>query len=118
MKTLKTKIGKTDVLVETIETNDITPVTSGVSYSRSFQENIAPFCSHTSAENMKDVFEKANEVIKGMAQELSDSFSKDISQPSEIKVSFGMSLSAEGNIWVIKGGSEVTMNVELTWKQE
>ena len=66
----------------------------------------------------KEAFESARTVISGIAQEISKSVMNGAYAPSETKVGFSMSLTTEGNLWLIKSGSNVTLNVELTWKKD
>lgn len=64
-----------------------------------------------------NAFDSAREVICGIAEELSGTVTQAVNPPDEMKISFGMSLSAEGNIWLVKGGSNMAINVEMTWKR-
>ena len=64
-----------------------------------------------------DAFKSAQEVIGGIAKEISNSIMKGRYAPSETKVGFSMSLTTEGNLWLIRSGSDMTLNVELTWKK-
>lgn len=107
MNVVKTKVGNTEVLIETIRTGkhelfhgmENTNISEGIS------------CEVFNA------FESAKEVISGIIQEMSDAVAFDENPPDETKIGFSMSLEAEGNLWMIKGTSNATLNVELTWKK-
>ncbi len=64
-----------------------------------------------------DAFKSAKEVIDGIAEEFSEIAVNAVKPPDETKIGFSMSLSTEGNLWVVKGEGSVTLNVELTWKR-
>lgn len=106
MGVIKTKVGNAEVLVETFSVNT--------------QDNF-PGMTDTSSSNgisdkLLDVFQSAKDVIDGIVEEFSDIATNSINPPDETKIGFSMSLSTEGNLWVVKGSGNVTLNVELTWK--
>lgn len=107
MGVIRTKVGNAEVLIETVDTK----------MNESFSGMADTGNKSTISDKVYDVFENAKEVIQGVVQEVSEIVVQDINPPDETKVSFGMSLSTEGNLWLIKSGGSLTLNVELTWKR-
>lgn len=110
MGIISTKVGNAEVLIETVE------------LSERNRETAFPGMRDTAAhdfvtEHVLNIFDNAREVIRGIADELSSTVAQAVNPPDETKISFGMSLSAEGNTWLVKGGSNMTINVQMTWKR-
>lgn len=107
MSVIRTKVGNTEVLIETVGTKS-----QGLFPGMEDTAN-----SDTIGGKVLNAFESAKEVISGIVQEFSAAVACEVNPPTETKIGFSMSLSTEGNIWLIKSGSNMTLNVELTWKQ-
>lgn len=107
MGVIRTKIGNAEVLVETVETR----------MKESFPGMTDTADRNTVSDKISDAFESAKDVIQGIVQEFSGIIAQGVDSPDETKISFSMSLTAEGNLWLIKSGSNMTLNVEITWKK-
>lgn len=108
MGVIKTTAGGAEVLIETVNPTG--------QYAFSGMEDTAS--ASVLAGIAKETFESARKVIGGIAQEMSKSVMSGAYAPSETKIGFSMSLTTEGNLWLIKSGSNVALNVELTWKKD
>ena len=105
MGVIRTKAGSAEVFIETVDSKI---------------QGAFPGMTDTAdrvGDKIQDVFESAKDVIRGVVQEFSEIVTWGANSPDEVKVAFSMSLTTEGNLWLIKGGSNMTLNVELTWKQ-
>lgn len=108
MGVIRTTAGSAEVLIETVNP-------SGQSAFSGMEDTAnAGVMVGIAAE----AFQSAREVISGIAQEISKSIMSGAYAPSETKIGFSMSLTTEGNLWLIKSGSDMTLNVELTWKKD
>lgn len=107
MGIIKSKAGNVEVLIETINVN--TPDTFPGMMDTAGSDGIGG--------KLLNAFESAREVIDGIAEEFLEVATNAVNPPDEKKVKFGMSLSTEGNLWVLRGEGSVTLNVELTWKR-
>ena len=107
MGVIRTKVGNTEVLIETV----------GVRAQSAFPGMEDTSNIDTVGSRAIDALRGAKDVISGIVNEFSEAFVCELNPPSETKIGFSMSLSTEGNIWLIKSGSNMTLNVELTWKQ-
>lgn len=107
MGVVRTKIGNAEVLIETVETKT----------QEAFPGMTDTADRNTVSDKIYDAFESAKDVIQGIVQEFSGIIAQGVNPPDETKISFSMSLTAEGNLWLIKSGSNMTLNVEMTWKQ-
>lgn len=105
MGVIRTTAGGAEVLIETVNPTAFPGMEDSASTS-------------ALADIAKETFESARKVISGIAQEVSKSVMSGAYAPSEIKIGFSMSLTTEGNLWLIKSGSNVALNVELTWKKD
>lgn len=106
MGVIMTKAGEAKVLIETVDTKS----------PESFPGMTDTADLEMARDKIYDVFESAKSVIEGIAQEFSEIITSGAVSPDEAKISFGMSVTAEGNLWLIKSGGDMSMNVELTWK--
>lgn len=107
MGLIKTKAGNAEVLIETMNVNT---------------QSVFPGMTDTVAGDViggkvLKAFKSGKEVINGIAEELSEIATNAVNPPDETKIGFSMSLSTEGNLWVVKGEGSATLNVEMTWKR-
>ncbi len=107
MGVVRTNIGNVEVLIETVETE----------MQEAFPGMTDTADRNTVSDKIYDAFESAKDVIQGIVREFSGINALGVNSPDETKISFSMSLAAEGNLWLIKSGSNMTLNVEMTWKQ-
>lgn len=107
MGVVRTNIGNVEVLIETVETEK----------QEAFPGMTDTADRNTVSDKIYDAFESAKDVIQGIVGEFSEINALGVNSPDETKISFSMSLAAEGNLWLIKSGSNMTLNVEMTWKQ-
>lgn len=113
MGIIKTKVGNAEILIETVPVSEINERRH---FSGMRDTTAREFIKDSISDHVLEVFYGASEAICGIAQELEVKM-HDIKSPDELTVSFGMALSAEGNIWMIKGGTNMTINVQMTWKR-
>lgn len=107
MGVIRTRVGNAEVLIETVDTT----------MQKTFSGMTDTADRDTVGEKICDAFESAKDVIQGVVQEFSQIIEQGVNPPDETKIGFSMSLTAEGNLWLIKSGSNMTLSVELTWKQ-
>lgn len=107
MGVIRTKAGNAEVLIETV----------GTEKQGAFPGMTDTADRDTAGERLYNVFESAKDTIQGIVQEFSEVVSRGVHSPDEMKIGFSMSLTTEGNLWLIKSGSNMTVNVELTWKK-
>ena len=107
MGVIKTKIGSAEVFIETVDTK----------VQGAFPGMMDTADRDRVGDKIHDAFESAKDVIHGVVQEFSEIITWGVDSPNEVKVAFSMSLTTEGNLWLIKSGSNMTLNVELTWKK-
>ena len=107
MGLIKTKAGNAEVLIETMNVNT----------QSAFPGMTDTAVSDAIGGKVLEAFKSAKEVIDGIAEEFSDIATNAVNPPDETKIGFSMSLSTEGNLWVVKGEGSVTLNVEMTWKR-
>lgn len=108
MELIKTNVGGAEVLIEAINTNGQSQFWG--------MEDTADVADVIGV--AKDALRSAREIINGIAEEMSKSILSEAHTPAETKIGFSMSLTTEGNLWLIKSGTNMTLNVELTWKKD
>jgi hypothetical protein len=70
------------------------------------------------ADRTLDAYQRAEAAIVGVAQSVAGTIARLVQEgrhPREVQVEFGLTVSAEGNIVVVKGAAEATLKVALTY---
>ncbi len=68
------------------------------------------------AEKAAAALDKAMNTIHHMARRVTSAMDAMVKKPSEVEVSFGITLDAEAGALVAKAGMEASINVTLVWK--
>jgi hypothetical protein len=72
----------------------------------------------SAASRVVDAYERAEQAVIGVASSVAGTISQLIKQgghPSQVEVEFGLSVSLEGSVMVMKGTTEATLAVRLTY---
>lgn len=108
MNFIKTKVGNAEVLIETVGARN-----------QGYFPGMEDTANYESVgDKVYNTFENVREVISGIVQEFSEEVFCQVHSPSEMKIAFSVSLSTEGKVLLVKGSSNMTLNVELTWKKD
>jgi hypothetical protein len=109
MRTVRTTIGNTEVLIEAIDENVevLGPPAGGRA---------------TRPTSITDDLQKAYGKAKAIIAEIAEDISKEIhevssaSRPAELALEFDLGFSAQAGAWVITGKGECALKVTMTWK--
>lgn len=110
MDTVATRIGDTRILIEAVPTGPpIEP--AGAPGKWGTIET-----SKTPEERLADSYADLKTTLRDISADLGSAFAdRGAGGPSTIEVSFGLTLSANANVWVLRAGGEVSLTVTLTW---
>jgi hypothetical protein len=105
MDTVEAQVGSSRVLVEAVEVP--LPATPGGRYG-----------TEKTSKDLRDAYAQ----LKGLLQDVAEDMGTDLAKPrpnwpAQIQLEFGLSFSAEGNIWVMKATGEMTCTVSMTWEK-
>jgi hypothetical protein len=72
----------------------------------------------SAASRVADAYERAEAAVLGVASSVAGTIGKLVKEgrrPSGVEVEFGLSVSLEGTVMVVKGTSEANLSVKLTY---
>ena len=109
MNVIKTRVGNAEVLIEAVS---VQRDSFGGMQDTSTHGNSIP------AEIAENAFRDAQDVIRNIAEEFSQAWQDKSFMPDETKIGFSMSVTTTGDLWIVKAGNSMTLDVEMTWKKE
>jgi hypothetical protein len=110
MDTVATRIGDTRILIETVPTGPPL-VPAGAQDEWGTIET-----TKKRAERLTDSYTDLKTALREISADLGSTFAdRGAGGPSTIEVSFGLTLSADANVWVLRAGGEVSLTVTLGW---
>jgi Trypsin-co-occurring domain 1 len=72
----------------------------------------------SAATRVVDAYQRAEAAVLGVASSVADTVNRLVEQgkhPRQVQVEFGVSVSVEGDVVVVKGATEATLAVTLTY---
>jgi hypothetical protein len=69
----------------------------------------------TAAKASKDQFEAALGTLGGLIDTMEKSLATVAKRPDKVEMAFGVSLTADCNLWVVSGEGKAEFTVTLTW---
>ncbi|HEY7007350.1 MAG TPA: CU044_2847 family protein [Jatrophihabitantaceae bacterium] len=110
MDTVATRIGDDRILIEAVPTGPpLVPAAAQDEWGTIETRN-------KPVERLADSYSDLKTALREISADLGSTFaSRGDGGPSTIEVSFGLTLSADANVWVLRAGGEVALTVTLTW---
>jgi hypothetical protein len=106
-ETVVAQVGGTRVLVESV------PVDVPESESSQGRYGV-----EKTSRDLRDAYAQLKDLLADVASDMGAQFaSSEGHWPDQITVEFGLSFSAEGNVWVIKAKGDMTCRVTMTWQK-
>jgi hypothetical protein len=106
-ETVVAQVGATKVLVESVPVDVPESVGSQGRYG-----------VEKTSRDLRDAYAQLKDLLGDVASDMGAQLaSPDEHWPNEITVEFGLSFSAEGNVWVIKARGDMTCKVTMTWQK-
>jgi hypothetical protein len=111
MKAVKETVGKTSVLIQTMDEKlEVIGATQK-----------GPDIVDTGIEeDVKEAYAKAKAVMRAIAEDLGAELGNirtDV-RPKQMEIEFNMGLSAEANAWIIGVKNDCALKVKMTWETE
>jgi hypothetical protein len=107
VETVVARIGATTVLVESVPVEVPEAVGSQGRYG-----------VEKTSRDLRDAYLQLKDLLGDVAGDMgAELASPDQHWPNEITVEFGLSFSAQGNVWVIKARGDMTCKVTMTWQK-
>jgi len=117
MKTIKTKIANTEVLIEvtdnTTENTNIDPLGNTRRTSGSLGDDVKKVTGRI----VENTLESAADLIFAFADVCKQKSEKHGNSPNEMEMEYSLSLDLKTNLWVFTGGSNSTLKVRMKWKK-
>lgn len=106
-ETVVAQVGPTTVLVESVAVEVPDSIGSRGRYD-----------VEKTSRDLRDAYAQLKDLLGDVASDMGRQLaSPDQHWPNEITVEFGLSFSAEGNVWVIKAKGDMTCKVTMTWQK-
>ena len=110
MDTVATRIGDSRILIEAVPTGPPLVPAGAQDEWGTVETRKQP------AERLTDSYADLKTALRAISDDLGSTFAnRGDGGPSTIEVSFGLTLSADANVWVLRAGGEVSLTVTLTW---
>ncbi|MDR0493099.1 MAG: hypothetical protein LBH74_05625 [Nitrososphaerota archaeon] len=111
MKVVKTKVGNTEILIQTIEDERL-----GLNLDQTSGRRTEP----TASKNIisSDAFEKAKNIIIEIAKEVELGIKEHRLNPSKFEIALSLSLSANAKFWIIGGEASSILKVKMQWAKD